>query len=117
MIENRAPLELWVAIVQDEDAGALLRALLDAEIEAYAVSGGGLLRRGNSALLAAVPAERAASTGALLDNYAQTRTETRTAGLSDATARQLGELAPPPLLVTVTGAVVFRLRVTRWERW
>jgi uncharacterized protein YaaQ len=110
-------MELWIAIVQDDDGGALLRALLDAEIEAYAVSGGGLLRRGSTALLVAVPADRAAATGALLDNYAQTRTETRTAGLSDATTRQLGELAPPPLLVTVTGAVVFRLRVTRWERW
>jgi uncharacterized protein YaaQ len=115
--ERRASLELWIAIVQDEDAGALLRALLDAGVEAYAITGGGLLRRGSAALLAAVPDDRAATAVALLDNYAQTRTETRTAGLSEAAARQLGERAPPPLLVTVTGAIVYRLRVTRLERW
>ena len=40
-------MRLWVVVVQDEDAGALMPALLDAGLETYAIaSTGGFLRRG-----------------------------------------------------------------------
>jgi uncharacterized protein YaaQ len=57
------------------------------------------------------------SVRALLDDYAQTRTEVRTAGLSEGVAETLAGLAPAPLLVTIGGATIFRLRVLRWARW
>jgi uncharacterized protein YaaQ len=115
-------MRLWVVVVQDEDAGALMPALLDAGLETYAIaSTGGFLRRGNVTVLVALPADTdatvEATARALLADYAQTRTETRTAGLSEAVVHELGGLAPLPLEVGVAGAVVFGLRVARWETW
>lgn len=109
---------LWIAVVHDEDASALLAALLDAGLEAYAVaSTGHLFQRDSLTLLVAVPDIQLPTARALLADYAQTRAETRTAGLSEAALHELGDLAPEPLLVTLGGAVVFGLRVARWEHW
>ena len=109
---------LWIVIVQDEDAPALLPAMLDAGLEAYAVaSTGSLLRRGSVTLLVAVPDGQRETARALLDDFAQTRAETRTAGLSETAQHELGDLAPAPLLITLGGAILYGLRVTRWEHW
>jgi uncharacterized protein YaaQ len=112
-------MKLWVAVLHGDDAAALVPALHQAGLEAYSITpgGSGLLRHGEVTVLVAVPPAQQAAAEALLSDYAQTRSETRTAGLSDSAARHLGDLAPAPLLVTVSGAVVFRLRVVRYERW
>jgi uncharacterized protein YaaQ len=111
-------MKLWIIVVQDEDAEALLPALLEAGFEAYAVANtAGLLRQGKVTVLIAVPESGEAAVRALLVDYAQTRTETRTAGLSDEARRGLGELVPRPVEVNIDGAQVFGLKVTQWERW
>jgi uncharacterized protein YaaQ len=111
-------MRLWIAIVQDEDADGLMQALLQAGIETYAVaSTGGFLRRGNGTLLMAIRPEDEAIARVLLREYAHTRTEVRTAGVSDRVAEQLGTFIPPPVEVTVSGAVIFRLQVIRLEQW
>jgi uncharacterized protein YaaQ len=108
---------LWTVTLQPDDAAALTPALLEMGLEAYAISSGSAREGGAITLLIAVPDDQAAQAHALLIDYAQTRSETRTAGLSDTATRHLGDLAPPALLVTVEGAIVFRLRVSRYERW
>ncbi len=111
-------MRLWIIIVQDEDAGGLLHALLEAGIETYAVaSSGGFLRRGNVTLLVALRAGDDVTARALAEEYAHTRTEVRTAGVSELVSREFGDLLPAPLQVTVAGAVVFGLRVARLETW
>lgn len=111
-------MKLWIIVAQDHDAAALLPALLDEGIEAYAVaSTAGFLRQGTITLLVAVTAAHEATASQLLLDYAQTRTEVRTAGLSETTADHLAELVPDPLLVTLTGASIFRLPVLRVEHW
>jgi uncharacterized protein YaaQ len=93
-------------------------ALLDAGLEVYAIaSSGGLLGHRHVALMIAAPEGTDAVLRVVLDNYALTRTERRTAGLSEAVERTLGSLAPAPLDVTVAGAVVFGLRVAHHETW
>ncbi|MCC6626113.1 MAG: cyclic-di-AMP receptor [Chloroflexi bacterium] len=108
---------LWIAVLHHDDAAALVPALHEAGLEVYVITPGGRLRAGEVTLLVAATPEQEATAQALLTDYAQTRSETRTAGLSETAARHLGDLAPTPLLVTVSGAVVFRLRVARYERW
>jgi uncharacterized protein YaaQ len=110
--------QLAIVIVQDEDAPTLLAALLDEGLEAYAIaSTGGFLREGNSTLLIVIPTGGEEQAELIIANYAQSRTEVRTSGLSDATTTELGALAPEPMLVTIAGAIVFGLRVDRLERW
>jgi uncharacterized protein YaaQ len=111
-------MKLWIAVLHHDDAAALTPALHEAGLEVYVITpGGGLLRAGEVTLLVAAAPEQEATAQALLTDFAQTRSETRTAGLSETATRHLGDLAPAPLLVTVSGATVFRLRVTRYERW
>jgi uncharacterized protein YaaQ len=111
-------MRLWIAIVQDEDADGLMQALLQAGVETYAVaSTGGLRQRGAVTLLMALRPEDEAITRVLLHEYAHTRMEVRTAGLSERVVEQLGTFLPPPVETTISGAVIFKLRVTRLEQW
>lgn len=111
-------MRLWVIIVQDEDAEGLLLALLEAGIETYTVaSTGGFLRRGNATLLVAVGPDEAVTVRALLREYARTRNEVRVPAVSERVSREFGGLVPPPLEMTIAGAIVFELKVARLEAW
>jgi uncharacterized protein YaaQ len=111
-------MQLWIIIVHPGDSDALLPALLDGGLDAYAVADdGGLLRQRSVTLLVAVPPGQAPLVEQLLADYAQTRTELRTAGLSEWASHQLGELAPAPVLFTIDGAIVCRLRVSQTANW
>lgn len=111
-------MKLWFLIIHEDDAQILLAEFLDEGLEAYAIaSTGSFLRHGSVTIVVAVPTGAEATVQQLLDDYAQTRIEVRTAGLSEGATNTLGELAPSPLLVTTTGAIVFAVNVVRHEHW
>jgi uncharacterized protein YaaQ len=103
---------LIVAVVQDQDLDAAMRALqeIDAPVT-YFSSAGGFLGRRNATLLIGLPAEKEQQILDVLHQVCRQRVEYMTMPL-EGTPMPM----PAPVPVTVGGATVFALPVERFEQ-
>lgn len=107
-------MKLVVAIVQDYDTDRLLRAVTGAGIGATRIaSTGGFLRTGNTTVLMGVEEERLAECYRLIRASCQSRIERPPADILD----DFGLMNPGSVVeVSIGGAVVFVMPVSRFER-
>ncbi len=108
-------MKLVIAIVQDEDAGNLIDALVDAGFGATRINtAGGFLRRGNATVLVGVQEENLNEVLVIIRRNCITRMQYIN---PMPPAMEPGEFYMPyPVEVQVGGAVVFVLDVDRFER-
>ena len=108
-------MKLVVAIVHNEDAGALVSALLEKEFRATRLhSSGGFLRQSNATVMVGVEDERVEE----ILEVVRTNCTSRTQVVNPMPPiMEPGEFFMPyPLEVEVGGATVFVLPVERFER-
>ena len=108
-------MKLIVAIVQDEDAGRLVSALMDKGFGVTKLATtGGFLRAGNSTLMSGVEDERLDEALGVIETICKSREQitASTAPLGGHAAG--GVYVPYPVRVTVGGATVFVLEVEQF---
>ena len=108
-------MKLIVSIVHNEDAGALVDALLEAEYRATRLqSSGGFLKQSNSSVIVGVDDDRVDAVVAIIRANCTSRTQVVN---PMPPIMEPGEFFMPyPLEVEVGGATVFVLPVERFER-
>lgn len=108
-------MKLVVAIVHNEDAGALVDALMDREYRATRLhSSGGFLRRTNATVLVGVDDEQVDDVLAIVKETCRSRTAVVN---PMPPIMEPGEFFMPyPVEVEVGGAIVFVVPVERFER-
>ncbi|MBA2315830.1 MAG: cyclic-di-AMP receptor [Chloroflexi bacterium] len=108
-------MKLVVAIVHNEDAGALVDALLDREYRATRLhSSGGFLKRSNATIVVGVDDDRVDEVMDVVRDRCTSRTQIVN---PMPPIMEPGEFFMPyPLEVEVGGATVFVLPVERFER-
>jgi len=107
-------MKLIVAIVQDEDAGRLVSALMDKGFGVTKLATtGGFLRAGNSTLISGVEDERLDEALGVIEKVCRSREQisASTAPMGGAAG---GVYVPYPIRVTVGGATVFVLEVAQF---
>ena len=108
-------MKLIVAIVQDEDAGRLVSALMDKGFGVTKLATtGGFLRAGNSTLMSGVEDERLDEALGVIETICKSREQitASTAPLGGHAAG--GVYVPYPIRVTVGGATIFVLEVSQF---
>ena len=111
---RQAEQKLLVVITTDDEAEALIRALVERGYPATKVSStGGFLRRGNATIFSGVDAEDVDNVVAIIRTECQARTE-----FLPAQALPFPESIYPaePVEVRTGGAIVFVVGVERFER-
>ena len=110
-----APVKLVVSIVHNEDAGALVEALLEKEYRATRLhSSGGFLRQSNTTVIVGVEDEQVPEVLGIVRESCHSRTQIVN---PMPPIMEPGEFFMPyPLEVEVGGATVFVLPVERFER-
>ncbi|HSO29442.1 MAG TPA: cyclic-di-AMP receptor [Candidatus Sulfomarinibacteraceae bacterium] len=108
-------MKLIVAIVHNEDAGALVDALLEAELRATRLhSSGGFLRQSNATIMVGADDEKVDAVLDVVRAHCTSRTQVVN---PMPPIMEPGEFFMPyPLEVEVGGATVFVLPVERFER-
>jgi uncharacterized protein YaaQ len=110
-----AAVKLVVAIIHNEDAGALVDGLLEKEYRATRLhSSGGFLKQSNATIVLGVEDERVEDVMAIIAEHCTSRTQVVN---PMPPIMEPGEFFMPyPLEVEVGGATVFVLPVDRYER-
>ena len=107
-------MKLIVAIVQDEDSGRLVSALMN---EGFGVTKlattGGFLRSGNTTLLLGVDDQKFDAAMGVIEKVCKSR-EQITATTTHMSGGAGGVYMPYPIKVTVGGATVFVLEVSQF---
>jgi uncharacterized protein YaaQ len=108
------PMQLILAVVQDEDALPAIDALTGAGLRVTRINTvGGFLRKGNATLLIGVEQERLPQVLRLLSETCKTRTDL----FLPAPPEEFAGVVPiEPIEVQVGGATIFVLDVERYER-
>ena len=108
-------MKMIVAIVQDEDSGRLVSALMDKGFGVTKLATtGGFLRAGNSTLMSGVEDERLDEALGVIETICKSR-EQITASTSPMNGGAAGGVyVPYPIRVTVGGATVFVLEVEQF---
>ena len=107
-------MKLIVAIVQDEDAGRLVSALMDKGFGVTKLATpGGFLRAGNTTLISGVEDDRLDEALAIIEKICKSR-EQITASTPPMSGGAGGVYVPYPIRVTVGGATVFVLEVSQF---
>jgi uncharacterized protein YaaQ len=108
-------MKLIVAIVQDEDAGRLVSALMS---DGYGVTKlattGGFLRAGNTTLLVGVSDDKLQGAMAVIEKICKSRKQIATS--PSPVAGSSGMYVPYPVEVIVGGATVFVLDVEQFKK-
>ena len=106
-------MKLIVAIVQDEDAGRLVSALMDKGFGVTKLATtGGFLRAGNTTLISGVEDDKLQDALGVIEKICKSR-EQITASTT-AMGGAGGVYVPYPIRVTVGGATVFVLEVSQF---
>ena len=107
-------MKLVIAIVQDEDAGRVVSALMDKGFGVTKLATtGGFLRAGNTTLISGVEDEKLDGALAIIERICKSR-EQITASATHMSGGASGVYVPYPIKVTVGGATVFVLEVSRF---
>ena len=107
-------MKLVIAIVQDEDAGRVVSALMDKGFGVTKLATtGGFLRAGNTTLISGVEDEKLPGALALIEKICKSR-EQITATTTHMAGSASGVYVPYPIKVTVGGATVFVLEVEQF---
>ena len=109
-------MKLIVAIVQDEDAGRLVSALMDKGFGVTKLATtGGFLRAGNTTLISGVEDDKLQDALGVIEKLCKSRRQTVSSGL---TALEPGSMAsgslPGSIEIMVGGATVFVLEVSQF---
>jgi uncharacterized protein YaaQ len=108
-------MKLIIAIVQDEDAGRLVSALMG---DGYGVTKlattGGFLRAGNTTLLVGVADDKLPGAMAVIEKICKSRKQIATS--PSPVAGSSGMYVPYPVEVIVGGATVFVLDVEQFKK-
>ena len=106
-------MKLIVAIVQDEDAGRLVSALMDKGFGVTKLATtGGFLRAGNTTLLLGVDEEKFQGAMNVIEKVCKSRKQIATS--PSPVAGTTGVYVPYPIEVMVGGATVFVLEVSQF---
>ena len=107
-------MKLVIAIVQDEDAGRVVSALMDKGFGVTKLATtGGFLRAGNTTLISGVEDEKLDEALAIIEKICKSR-EQITASATHMSGGTSGVYVPYPIKVTVGGATVFVLEVSQF---
>ena len=107
-------MKMIVAIVQDEDSGRLVSALMDHGFGVTRLATtGGFLRAGNSTLISGVEDEKLDEALAVIEKVCKSRQQI-TASTAPMGGAAGGVFVPYPVRVTVGGATVFVLEVEQF---
>ena len=107
-------MKLVIAIVQDEDAGRVVSALMDKGFGVTKLATtGGFLRAGNTTLISGVEDEKLDEALAIIEKICKSR-EQITASATHMSGGASGVYVPYPIKVTVGGATVFVLEVSQF---
>lgn len=108
-------MKLVIAIVQDEDAGRLVSALMS---DGYGVTKlattGGFLRAGNTTLLVGVSDEKLPGAMGVIEKVCKSRKQIATS--PSPVAGSSGMYVPYPVEVVVGGATVFVMDVEQFKK-
>lgn len=108
-------MKLVLAIVQEKDAGRLIDALTEAEVQATMLaSTGGFLREGNSTVLTGVEDSKVDAVVAVIERVCQRREQLMTP--IPPVVEPVDSYVTYPMKVEVGGAIIFVLNVERMER-
>ena len=106
-------MKLIVAIVQDEDAGRLVSALMDKGFGVTKLATtGGFLRAGNTTLLVGVDDDKFDGAMAVIEKVCKSRKQMATS--PSPVAGTTGVYVPYPIEVMVGGATIFVLNVEQF---
>ena len=107
-------MKLVIAIVQDEDAGRVVSALMDKGFGVTKLATtGGFLRAGNTTLISGVEDEKLDEALTIIEKICKSR-EQITASMGSSAAG--GVYVPYPIRVTVGGATIFVLEVSQFMK-
>ena len=107
-------MKLVIAIVQDEDAGRVVSALMDKGFGVTKLATtGGFLRAGNTTLISGVEDEKLDGALAVIERICKSR-EQITASATHMSGGASGVYVPYPIKVTVGGATVCVLEVSQF---
>lgn len=108
-------MKLMIAIVQDEDAGDVIAALNEAEIQVTRLATkGGFLRSGNTTIMTGVPDEKVEDALRIIEENSRARTQYAT--LPSSCGAMHGFIMAP-IEVKVGGATVFVLDVEQFHKF
>jgi len=108
-------MKLLFAVVQDEDAKKLIRALVEHEISVTRISStGGFLRGGNSTLMIGVQENQLDTALEVIKKNSSSR---KSVTVPLAGAAKAGENAAAPMYITVGGAIVFQVGVEEFYKF
>ena len=108
-------MKMIVAIVQDEDSGRLVSALMDKGFGVTKLSTtGGFLRAGNSTLISGVEDERLDEALAVIEKVCKSREQITASTTPMGSSAAGGVYVPYPIRVTVGGATIFVLEVSQF---
>ncbi len=109
-------MKLIIAIVQDEDAGRLISALMN---DGYGVTKlattGGFLRAGNTTLLVGVEKHKLDGAMAVIEKVCKSRKQIATS--PSPVAGNSGVYVPYPIEIVVGGATVFVMDVEQFQKF
>ena len=108
-------MKLIVAIVQDEDAGRVVSALMDKGFGVTKLATtGGFLRAGNTTLISGVEDEKLDEALAIIEKICKSRKQIATA--PSPISGSTGVYVPYPIEVMVGGATIFVLDVDKFVK-
>lgn len=109
-------MKLLIAIVQDEDAGKLMTALMNEGIGVTKLATtGGFLKAGNTTLLTGVEIEKLDKAMEIIEKICKSRKQISTA--PSPVSNSAGGYLPFPVEVVVGGATVFVLDVDQFKKF
>ena len=111
-------MKLLIAIVQDEDSGKLVSALMS---EGYGVTKlattGGFLRAGNTTLLIGVDDAKLDGAMSVIEKVCHSRKQIAAAPTQMSSTGSVSGITPYPIEVVVGGATVFTLNVEEFKKF
>ncbi|MBQ7487959.1 MAG: cyclic-di-AMP receptor [Clostridia bacterium] len=112
-------MKLIIAIVQDEDAGHLVSALMEQGFGVTKLATtGGFLRSGNTTLISGLEDERLDAALKTIEKVCHSHEQVTTTAATPVGASGVGDsFVPYPVRVTVGGATVFVLDVDRFIKY
>ena len=108
-------MKLIVAIVQDEDSGRVVSALMDQGFGVTKLATtGGFLRAGNTTLISGVEDDRLDEALDVIERIGKSREKITASAAPMGSGAAGGVFVPYPIRVTVGGATIFVLEVSQF---